>query len=69
MSALLGASPGVSVSVNIVLDVIKKSFPHLMTSPHMAEIVPTYGTDYRKPENAERFNELALEARKCLRLV
>ncbi len=25
----------------------------------MAEIVPTYGTDYRAPDKAERFNELA----------
>ncbi len=59
MSALLGASPGASVSVDIVLKVIKECFPHLIASPHMAEIVPTYGTDYRKPETAMRFNELA----------
>jgi malate dehydrogenase (quinone) len=69
MSALLGASPGASVCVNIVLEVIKKSFPHLMTSPIMAEIVPTYGTDYRKPEHAARFNELATTARKQLKLI
>jgi malate dehydrogenase (quinone) len=69
MSALLGASPGASVCVNIVLEVIKKSFPHLITSPRMAEIVPTYGTDYRLAENAARFNELATQARKQLKLI
>ena len=69
MSALLGASPGASVCVNIVLEVIKKSFPDLITSPRMAEIVPTYGTDYRAPENAKRFNELASRARRHLKLI
>ena len=69
MSALLGASPGASVSVDIVLKVIKECFPHLITSPHMAEIVPTYGTDYRAPDKAARFNELAANARKQLKLI
>jgi malate dehydrogenase (quinone) len=68
MSALLGASPGASVSVDIVLKVIKECFPHLITSPHMAEIVPTYGTDYRQPKLAARFNALATSARKHLKL-
>ena len=69
MAALLGASPGASVCVNIVLEVINKSFPHLMTSPKLKEIVPTYGTDYRQPENAAKFNELYLTARKQLKLI
>jgi malate dehydrogenase (quinone) len=69
MSALLGASPGASVSVDIVLKVIKECFPHLITSPRMAEIVPTYGTDYRAPDKAAKFNELATQARKQLKLV
>lgn len=69
MSALLGASPGASVCVNIVLEVINKSFPHLMTRPVMAEMVPTYGTDYRAPDKAGKFNELAIAARKKLQLI
>jgi malate dehydrogenase (quinone) len=69
MSALLGASPGASVSVDIVLKVIKECFPHLITSPRMAEIVPTYGTDYRAPERAAKFNELATQARRHLKLI
>ena len=35
----------------------------------MAEIVPTYGTDYRAPEKAARFNELAVQARRHLKLI
>ncbi len=67
MSALLGASPGASVCVNIVLEVIRKSFPHLVS--RVPEIVPTYGTDYRQPELKDKFNDLAVAARKQLKLV
>lgn len=73
MSALLGASPGASVSVNIVMEVIKNSFPHLLEGEagkqRIEAIIPTYGTDYRKSELAGRFNELALQARRQLKLV
>jgi malate dehydrogenase (quinone) len=73
MSALLGASPGASVCVNIVMEVVKKSFPHLTEGPEgkkrIEEIIPTYGTDYRLPANAARFNELMTQARKQLKLL
>lgn len=73
MSALLGASPGASVCVNIVMEVIKTSFPHLTAGEagkkRIEEIIPTYGTDYRKPELAGRFNELATNARRQLKLI
>jgi malate dehydrogenase (quinone) len=73
MSALLGASPGASVSVNIVMEVVKTSFPHLLAGAEgkkrIEAIIPTYGTDYRLPQNAARFNALATEARKQLKLI
>lgn len=73
MSALLGASPGASVSVNIVMEVVKTSFPHLLAGEEgkkrIEAIIPTYGTDYRVPANASRFNELATQARKQLKLI
>jgi malate dehydrogenase (quinone) len=73
MSALLGASPGASVCVNITMEVLKTSFPHLVSGEEgkkrIEAIIPTYGTDYRKPEHAARFNELANAARKKLQLV
>ena len=73
MSALLGASPGASVSVNIVMEVVKTSFPHLTSGEagkkRIEAIIPTYGTDYRLSENAGRFNELATAARRQLKLI
>jgi malate dehydrogenase (quinone) len=72
MSALLGASPGASVCVNIVLEVIKTSFPHLVdgeaAQPRLRELVPTYGQDMRLPSNAARFAALQRRARQDLQL-
>ncbi len=73
MSALLGASPGASVCVNIVMEVIKTSFPHLTEGEagkkRIEAIIPTYGTDYRLPQNATKFASLQQQARKALQLV
>lgn len=72
LSALLGASPGASVSVNIVLDVVKKCFPHLLDSPEgsrrMSELIPTWNLDVRKPEMAERFHEIRRQVDQTLQL-
>ena len=61
ISALLGASPGASVSVNIVLEVIRTCFSHLLETPEgkarMKEMIPSYDVDIRLPENAEYFHE------------
>lgn len=47
LSALLGASPGASTSVSIMIDVLNKSFPDQMKSEEwksiMKEMIPTYG--------------------------
>ena len=52
---------------------MKTSFPHLLAGDEgkkrIESIIPTYGTDYRKPELAGRFNDLATTARKQLKLV
>jgi malate dehydrogenase (quinone) len=72
ISALLGASPGASVSVNIVLEVIKKCFPQLLASPEgharMKEMIPTYDEDIKLPENAARFREVQQRADEILQL-
>ena len=61
ISALLGASPGASVSVNIVFEVIKNCFPHLLSTPEgkarMKAMIPTYDVDIKKPEHAAFFEE------------
>jgi malate dehydrogenase (quinone) len=73
MAALLGASPGASVSVNIVMQVIENCFPQLLAGEagkkRIEAIIPTYGTDYRKPELAAKFDELATQARQQLKLI
>jgi malate dehydrogenase (quinone) len=47
IAALLGASPGASTSVSVMIDVLKKCFPSQMESPKwqtkLKEIIPTYG--------------------------
>ena len=72
ISALLGASPGASVSVNIVLEVVKKCFPHLLDTPEgkarMREMIPTWDTDLKKPENANLYREVARRTNELLQL-
>jgi len=63
ISALLGASPGASVSVNIILNVVKKCFSHLLETPEgkarMKEMIPAWDVDIKLPENAEYFREVS----------
>ncbi|MEO5766809.1 MAG: malate dehydrogenase (quinone) [Polyangia bacterium] len=72
IAALLGASPGASVCVNIMLEVIKTSFPHLVTGDaaqaRVRRLIPLYGQDMRLASNAARFAELQRHARKTLQL-
>ncbi len=72
ISALLGASPGASVSVNIVLEVIKKCFPDLLASPaghaRMKAMIPTFDEDIKLPANAARFREVRQRADEILGL-
>ena len=59
IAALLGASPGASVSVSIVLNVIERCFPHLLNDDagraRMQEMIPSFGVDIKLPENADYF--------------
>ncbi len=72
ISALLGASPGASVSVNIVLEVIKLCFPKLIENPEsrarLKEMIPTVDVDIKLPENAEFFREAHDRAGEILQL-
>ncbi len=55
LAALLGASPGASTSVDIMLDVLKKCFPNQMESQEwidtIKEMIPSYGQSLH--DNAE----------------
>lgn len=72
ISALLGASPGASVSVHIVLEVIQKCFPHLLATPEgaarMKAMIPTYDIDIKKPSNADYFRTQSQRASELLQL-
>lgn len=72
ISALLGASPGASVSVNIVLEVVKACFPQLLQSEEgkarMKEMIPTYDEDIKQPQLAARFREVHRRCDEILQL-
>ena len=72
ISALLGASPGASVCVNVVLEVVEKCLPHLLATPagkaRMKAMIPTYDVDIKKPENAAFYREQSLKASRQLQL-
>lgn len=62
IAALLGASPGASVCVNIALGVIQSCLPHLLATEagqaRMAAMIPAWNEDLKLPEKADRFREL-----------
>lgn len=66
ISALLGASPGASVSVHIVLEVIEKCLPHLLENEEgrrrINEMIPCFNEDLKEPSKADRYRELAQSA-------
>jgi len=72
ISALLGASPGASVSVHIVLEVIKKCFPKLLETDagktRLKAMIPNYDVDIKNPENAAYYHEVSATATQRLKL-
>ncbi|MEM7672337.1 MAG: malate dehydrogenase (quinone) [Verrucomicrobiota bacterium] len=73
ISALLGASPGASVSANIILEVIKKCFADILTTEdghqRMKAMIPSYDEDLSGPEFADRQRSLSVEAFKSLHFI
>lgn len=66
ISALLGASPGASVSVAVMLEVIKKCLPHLLQTEAgrvaMKKMIPSYDEDLQSAQSADRFREIDQQA-------
>jgi malate dehydrogenase (quinone) len=58
IAALLGASPGASTVVSIMLELMKKCFPQQLKEwePKLKEMIPSYGISLVK--NPELFNEI-----------
>ena len=56
LATVLGASPGASTAVSIILQVLEKSFPQKMESAEwkarLAEMVPAYGIDLKQDRDA-----------------
>jgi malate dehydrogenase (quinone) len=70
ISALLGASPGASVSVHVMLEVIRKCFSSLLESEsgrgRMKEMIPSFDEDLKIAQSADRFAQLDEQAEKDL---
>ena len=70
ISALLGASPGASVSSNIILEVIKKCFSSILETSEgherMKKMIPSYDENLSSPDMAERQRTLSAAAFKSL---
>ncbi|MBS4207086.1 malate:quinone oxidoreductase [Bacillus sp. FJAT-50079] len=58
VAALLGASPGASTAVHVMLEVIEKCFPQHMNEwePKLKEMIPSYGVSLM--EDRELFREI-----------
>jgi malate dehydrogenase (quinone) len=73
ISALLGASPGASVCVHIVLEVVKLCLPHLIENPQgqarLKAMIPTWDVDIKKAENADFYRTHARRASQALQLL
>lgn len=66
LAALLGASPGASVSVNVALRTIRTCLPHLLESAaaraRLARMIPVYDVDLTQPAHAALHERCAREA-------
>jgi malate dehydrogenase (quinone) len=73
LSALLGASPGASVSTNIILEIIQKCFATTLRSDeghqNMKAMIPTYDEDLVEASMAERQAGVSREAMESLGLL
>ncbi|GEN30959.1 malate dehydrogenase (quinone) [Cerasibacillus quisquiliarum] len=68
IAALLGASPGASTAVHVMLEVLEKAFPERMTDwePKIKEMIPSYGKSLT--ENPELFQDIQESTAKVLGL-
>ncbi|MBB5174744.1 malate:quinone oxidoreductase [Texcoconibacillus texcoconensis] len=68
IAALLGASPGASTAVNVMLDVIKRCFPEYLKEwePKIKEMIPSYGLSLM--ENPDLLREVQTSTTQTLGL-
>lgn len=72
IAALLGASPGASVSASIAIRLIETCLPQLLSSEQgrerMQSMVPTYGVDIKQPQNADFYASASAAASGVLQI-
>ncbi|MGG1618839.1 malate:quinone oxidoreductase [Paenibacillus sp. NRS-1782] len=68
VAALLGASPGASTAVTVMLEVLERCFPQYMKEwePKIKEMIPSYGVSLA--ENPELFQEIHASTTQALGL-
>lgn len=68
IAALLGASPGASTAVSVMLEILNKCFPHYIKEwePKLKEMIPSYGVSLSK--NPELYHEIHNSAAQTLGL-
>ncbi|MGJ8678150.1 MAG: malate dehydrogenase (quinone) [Akkermansiaceae bacterium] len=73
LSALLGASPGASVSVQVMFDCIKTCLPHLLESDEAkaiaSEMIPNWDKDLKDGQYKDFYNKHHDAAQEALQLV
>jgi malate dehydrogenase (quinone) len=72
IAAMLGASPGASVAVNIALEVVQNCLPQLLGCSEglarMRQMIPTFDQDLKQPASVPLFERTHREAAERLRL-
>jgi malate dehydrogenase (quinone) len=72
ISALLGASPGASVSVSVMLEVVQTCLAHLLESKNgnavMKQMIPTLDEDLTLSSAADRFRQVTHDTDQALEL-
>ena len=73
MSALLGASPGASVSVKVMLECVEACFPELLETEEgkarMSEMIPNWEIDLKDPSARGDFKDWHRKAMRDLQLI
>jgi len=73
LAALLGASPGASVSVSIMMDVVRQCFPQLVDGSNalstVRQWIPTYDHDLLADSGVELYQQLSRQASRLLQLL
>jgi len=71
--ALLGASPGASVSTQVMFECIKKCLPELLEDPEgqarISDMIPNWNEDLKEPSARDRFLEIHGKALADLNLI